>query len=95
MCLFSFEFPGPNCYQLSEIVDYMYKKAKCTEETMNPVRIVSFEPYFLCALFYSEFVMEKIFKMFYNCNREWVEYVVSSKHSACNFVTDANLLGGV
>ncbi|VDM63545.1 unnamed protein product [Angiostrongylus costaricensis] len=70
-----YEFVGPHCYQLSELIDYLYRKAHCIENFGFRYRRHSFpDPYFIALTWLTE-----QFGHFFKCkvplNREWMEYV--------------------
>ncbi|KAE9420203.1 hypothetical protein Angca_005643, partial [Angiostrongylus cantonensis] len=70
-----YEFVGPHCYQLSELMDYLYRKAHCIENFGFRYRRHSFpDPYFIALTWLTE-----QFGHFFKCkvplNREWMEYV--------------------
>uniref|UniRef100_A0A7I4YCU0 NADH dehydrogenase [ubiquinone] 1 alpha subcomplex subunit 9, mitochondrial n=1 Tax=Haemonchus contortus TaxID=6289 RepID=A0A7I4YCU0_HAECO len=71
----TYEFVGPHCYQLSELMDFMYRKAKCIEELGFSYRRHDYpDPYFKLLTWLTE-KWGRYFKCKVPLNREWMEYV--------------------
>ncbi|VDN51403.1 unnamed protein product [Dracunculus medinensis] len=74
----TYEFVGPHCYRLSELVDYMYAKARCIEKFGFHYKRYgipfAFNPVMRTATFMAE-VWSKIFKCNTALMREWIEFV--------------------
>lgn len=72
----TYEFVGPHCYKLGDLVDYMYAKARVTDEfRFTYYRHGHFDPWFfaaekLCALY------SKVYRVHYEVNMEWIEFIV-------------------
>ncbi|VDK65036.1 unnamed protein product, partial [Cylicostephanus goldi] len=72
----TYEFVGPHCYQLSELMDFMYRKAHCITEFGFHYRRHSLpDPYFMILTWLTE-QWGHFFKTKVPLNREWMEYVV-------------------
>ncbi|KAK6023942.1 NAD dependent epimerase/dehydratase family protein [Ostertagia ostertagi] len=71
----TYEFVGPHCYQLSELMDFMFRKAKCIEEFGFHYRRHALpDPYFKMLTWLTE-QWGHFFKCKVPLNREWMEYV--------------------
>lgn len=89
----TFELVGPHAYQMSELVDYMFKKAHCLPQfnfkfvsfSLFLIPLLSFsyrrhglpDPYFMALTLATE-MWGKFFKTKVPLNREWMQYVVSN-----------------
>ncbi|ETN71270.1 hypothetical protein RB195_009561 [Necator americanus] len=71
----TYEFVGPHCYQLSELMDFMYHKAHCIKDLGFYYRRHSLpDPYFMLLTWFTE-QWGHFFKCKVPLNREWMEYV--------------------
>jgi len=71
----TYEFVGPYCYKMAEIVDYLYKRAHCIEKFgFGYIRHGFPDPIFMAySLFWK--LTSKLFKNHNNLNKEWSEVV--------------------
>jgi len=86
-----FELVGPHCYKLSELIDFMYKRARCTDQfNFTYRRHGLYDPYFR-SLIQAVQIWGKLFKCKVPLNWEWIEYVECTNDFVSNLPGFADL----
>jgi len=88
----TYEFVGPHCYKLSELIDFMYAKARCVQMTHHKFKRIGWpDPWFILLS-----QLTKVYRTIFTSrsgyiNHEWIEFVDGSN----DILTGVPLIGDV